>query len=51
MRIRTHSVREPDKIDCRILGILQEDARISVTDLAEQVGLSVTLPLEDTGKK
>lgn len=42
MRIRTHSVRELDKIDRKILGILQQDARISVTDLAEQVGLSVT---------
>lgn len=42
MRIRTHSVRELDKIDRRILAILQEDARISITDLADQVGLSVT---------
>ena len=42
MRIRTHSVRELDKIDRKILAILQQDARISITDLAEQVGLSVT---------
>jgi Lrp/AsnC family leucine-responsive transcriptional regulator len=42
MRIRTHAVRELDKIDRKILAILQNDARISITDLAEQVGLSVT---------
>ncbi|WP_124948928.1 Lrp/AsnC ligand binding domain-containing protein [Sulfuriferula thiophila] len=42
MRIRTHAVRELDKIDRKILAILQQDARISITDLAEQVGLSVT---------
>jgi Lrp/AsnC family leucine-responsive transcriptional regulator len=42
MRIRTHSVRELDKIDRKILAVLQQDARISITDLAEQVGLSVT---------
>ncbi|MHB8921736.1 MAG: Lrp/AsnC ligand binding domain-containing protein [Halothiobacillus sp.] len=42
MRIRTQSVRELDKIDRKILAILQNDARISMTDLAEQVGLSVT---------
>jgi Lrp/AsnC family leucine-responsive transcriptional regulator len=42
MRIRTHAIRELDKIDRTILSILQEDARISITDLAERVGLSVT---------
>jgi Lrp/AsnC family transcriptional regulator, leucine-responsive regulatory protein len=42
MRIRTHTVRELDKIDRKILSILQKDARISITDLAEQVWLSVT---------
>jgi Lrp/AsnC family transcriptional regulator, leucine-responsive regulatory protein len=31
-----------DKTDRRILDILQRDGRISVTDLAEQVGLSAT---------
>lgn len=31
-----------DKTDRRILDILQRDARISITDLAEQVGLSPT---------
>lgn len=42
MRIRTHAIRELDKIDRKILATLQKDARISITDLAEQVGLSVT---------
>lgn len=42
MRIRTHAVRELDNIDRKILAILQNDARISITDLAEKVGLSVT---------
>jgi Lrp/AsnC family transcriptional regulator, leucine-responsive regulatory protein len=42
MRIRTHTIRELDKIDRKILSILQKDARISITDLAEQVWLSVT---------
>lgn len=42
MRIRTHAVRELDNIDRKILSILQSDARISITDLAEKVGLSVT---------
>jgi Lrp/AsnC family transcriptional regulator, leucine-responsive regulatory protein len=42
MRIRTHATRELDKIDRKILSILQLDARIPITDLAEQVGLSVT---------
>src|SRR3954471_2869626 len=31
-----------DKTDRRILDVLQKDGRISVTDLAEQVGLSPT---------
>ena len=31
-----------DKTDRRILDVLQRDGRISVTDLAEQVGLSAT---------
>jgi len=42
MRIRTHATRELDNIDRKILDILQKDARISITDLAEQVWLSVT---------
>ena len=42
MRIRTHAVRELDRIDIKILEVLQVDARIPITELAERVGLSVT---------
>jgi Lrp/AsnC family leucine-responsive transcriptional regulator len=42
MRIKTHAVRELDRIDLKILDILQTDARIAITELAERVGLSVT---------
>ena len=42
MRIRTHNIRELDRIDNKILSILQENARIPITELAEKVGLSVT---------
>lgn len=35
-----------DKIDRRILSILQNDGRIVMTDLAEQVGLSLTPCIE-----
>lgn len=42
MRVRTHAVRELDRIDLKILEVLQADARIPVTELAERVGLSVT---------
>ena len=42
MRIRTHNIRELDRIDIKILKVLQADARIPVTELAERVGLSVT---------
>ncbi len=42
MRIRTHAVRELDRIDLKILTVLQVDARIPITELAERVGLSVT---------
>ncbi|MGE8354830.1 MAG: winged helix-turn-helix transcriptional regulator, partial [Microvirgula sp.] len=31
-----------DKIDCRILAELQADGRLSVTELADRVGLSVS---------
>ena len=33
---------QPDKIDCSILNILQQEGRISIIDLAERVGLSAT---------
>ena len=42
MRNRTHAVRELDRIDLKILDVLQADARIPITELAERVGLSVT---------
>lgn len=35
-------MREPDRMDRKILDILQREGRISVTDLAERVGLSAT---------
>ncbi len=35
-------MREPDRMDRKILDILQHEGRISVTDLAERVGLSAT---------
>ncbi|ASR44702.1 AsnC family transcriptional regulator [Luteimonas sp. S4-F44] len=39
---RTTRSRPLDRIDARILRILQEDARISFTELGERVGLSTT---------
>jgi Lrp/AsnC family leucine-responsive transcriptional regulator len=46
MRIQRNSVRALDKLDHRILKILQQDGRIAMKDLAEQVGLSVTPCIE-----
>jgi Lrp/AsnC family leucine-responsive transcriptional regulator len=40
--MKTHAVKELDRIDLKILDILQTDARIPITELAERVGLSVT---------
>ena len=42
MRTQHQSRRELDKIDRNILRILQEDGRISFTELGERVGLSTT---------
>ncbi|MEZ5651562.1 MAG: AsnC family transcriptional regulator [Burkholderiaceae bacterium] len=42
MRIKREAYRDLDAIDLRILQRLQADARITMTDLAEAVGLSVT---------
>lgn len=42
MRNKTISVREIDRIDRKVLRELQGDGRLSMTDLAERVGLSVT---------
>jgi Lrp/AsnC family leucine-responsive transcriptional regulator len=42
MKTRSTSLRELDRIDRRILRALQEDGRLSITDLAARVGLSAT---------
>lgn len=42
MRNKTISVREIDRIDRKILRVLQGEARVPMTELAERVGLSVT---------
>eukprot|EP01032_Pedospumella_encystans_P030603 gene30603-34540_t len=46
MRTQKDSVRTLDKLDRKILRILQEDGRISMKDLSEQVGLSITPAIE-----
>jgi Lrp/AsnC family leucine-responsive transcriptional regulator len=42
MKSKSQVIRDLDRIDRRILRMLQADGRISITDLAEQVGLSAT---------
>ncbi|NLR74615.1 winged helix-turn-helix transcriptional regulator [Leeia aquatica] len=42
MRTRQQTIRELDKLDRKILRILQQNGRIAMTELAEQVGLSTT---------
>ena len=42
MRVRTQTVKDLDRIDRKILRLLQDDGRMSVTELADKVGLSVT---------
>ena len=46
MRTQKESVRSLDKLDRKILHILQQDGRISMKDLSEQVGLSITPAIE-----
>jgi len=46
MRISRQSTRVLDKLDMSILSILQQDGRILMKDLAEQVGLSLTPCIE-----
>jgi len=46
MRVLKASNRTLDRIDLHILAILQNDARIVMKDLAEQVGLSLTPCIE-----
>ena len=42
MRLRTRSARELDRIDRKILRLLQSDGRLPVSEVAEHVGLSPT---------
>ena len=46
MRVQKASSRVLDRIDLHILAILQQDGRIVMKDLAEQVGLSLTPCIE-----
>ena len=46
MRIQKESSRTLDKLDRHILRILQQEGRISMKDLGERVGLSVTPCIE-----
>jgi Lrp/AsnC family leucine-responsive transcriptional regulator len=46
MRIHKESTRTLDKLDRHILQILQQDGRISMKELGERVGLSVTPCIE-----
>ena len=46
MRIQTKTTRTLDKLDRHILQILQEEGRLSMKDLGERVGLSVTPCIE-----
>jgi Lrp/AsnC family transcriptional regulator, leucine-responsive regulatory protein len=42
MRTQRQPIRKLDKLDRKILKALQQDGRIAMKDLAEQVGLTVT---------
>jgi len=46
MRIQKESTRGLDKLDRHILRVLQQEGRISMKDLGERVGLSVTPCIE-----
>ncbi|MCA8298975.1 winged helix-turn-helix transcriptional regulator [Burkholderia sp. AU30198] len=46
MRTQRQPVRSLDKLDRRILKLLQDDGRMAMKDLAEQVGLTVTPCIE-----
>ncbi len=46
MRTQRQPVRALDKLDRRILKLLQEDGRMAMKDLAERVGLTVTPCIE-----
>ena len=46
MRIQKESVRALDKLDRNILRILQQEGRLSMKELGERVGLSITPCIE-----
>ncbi len=46
MRTQRQPVRKLDKLDHKILNVLQHDGRIAMKDLAERVGLTVTPCIE-----
>ncbi len=46
MRTERQPIRKLDKLDRKILKMLQEDGRIAMKDLAERVGLTVTPCIE-----
>jgi Lrp/AsnC family leucine-responsive transcriptional regulator len=46
MRTERQPIRKLDKLDRKILKLLQEDGRIAMKDLAERVGLTVTPCIE-----
>jgi Lrp/AsnC family leucine-responsive transcriptional regulator len=46
MRTERSPIRTLDRLDRKILALLQQDGRIAMKDLAEQVGLSITPAIE-----
>ncbi|MGB6154627.1 MAG: winged helix-turn-helix transcriptional regulator, partial [Castellaniella sp.] len=46
MRVQKESVHALDKLDRRILDLLQQNGRLSMTELADAIGLTVTPCIE-----
>ncbi len=46
MRVQRNLVKALDKLDRKILSILQQDGRLAMTELAEKVGLTITPCIE-----
>ena len=46
MRVKRHPVKILDKLDRKILSLLQQDGRLAMTELAETVGLTITPCIE-----
>jgi len=46
MRTHRQPVRALDRLDLKILNLLQQEGRVAMTELAEQVGLSITPCIE-----